>query len=114
VELRQLEPAVAVRRTHHCDVRSHIVEADDAVDRRSFDGRLALQLQSELDEESDGGREVVDHDADVVHPQDRHCLKHAAKVRVASRGYEGGHDRQGCGGDDGTRTHDPLLAKQVL
>ncbi len=24
------------------------------------------------------------------------------------------HDQQLCGGDDGTRTHDPLLAKQVL
>jgi hypothetical protein len=35
---------------------------------------LALQLESELDEELDRGREVVNHDADVIHPLDGHVL----------------------------------------
>ena len=36
--------------------------------------RLALQLESELSEERGRGREVVDHDAHVVHVLDRHAL----------------------------------------
>jgi hypothetical protein len=45
-ELDQLEPSVAV----------------------------AARLEPERDEELDRGREVVDHDADVVHPLDRHVF----------------------------------------
>ena len=37
-------------------------------------GHLALQLESELDEERRRGREVVDHDAHVLHALDRHAL----------------------------------------
>ena len=33
-----------------------------------------MQLESELDEERRRGREVVDHDAHVVHALDRHAL----------------------------------------
>ena len=33
-----------------------------------------LQLESELDEERGRGREVVDHDAHVLHALDRHAL----------------------------------------
>jgi hypothetical protein len=51
------------------------LEADDEVHPRSLDGCLALQLQPEFDEERDGCREVVDNDADVVHPLDRHGAK---------------------------------------
>ena len=36
--------------------------------------RREAQLESELDEELSRGSEVVDHDADVVHPLDRHVL----------------------------------------
>jgi hypothetical protein len=39
--------------------------------------RLAFQLQTEFDEERGSSREVVDNDADVVHPLDRHVLKYA-------------------------------------
>ena len=63
---------MAVRGPHHGDVASDAVEPDDAVHPRSLDRRLALQLQAELDEERDRSLEVVDDDADVVHPQDRH------------------------------------------
>ena len=72
VELRQLEPPVAVRSPHHCDVDSDIVEADNAVHPTSLDCRLALQLQTEFKEERKSSLQVVDNDADVVHPLDRH------------------------------------------
>ena len=72
VELRQLEPAVAVRGPHHRDVAADAVEPDGAVHPRSLDRRLALQLHAKFDEERDGSLEVVDDDADVVHPLNRH------------------------------------------
>jgi hypothetical protein len=40
----------------------------------TVDCPLALQHESELGEEVSRGREVVDHDADVLHPLDRHAL----------------------------------------
>ncbi len=40
----------------------------------ALDRPLALQLESELDEERRRGREVVDHDAHVLHASDRHAL----------------------------------------
>src|SRR4029453_4930412 len=51
----------AVRGPHH------------AVHPTALDLPLALQLESELEEESRRGREVVDHDADVLHALDRHA-----------------------------------------
>jgi hypothetical protein len=47
-----------------------IVEPDDAVHPTSLDRPLALQLESELDEELSRGREIIDDDAHVVHPFD--------------------------------------------
>ena len=61
---------MAVRRPQHRDLRPHALEPHDAVHPANFDGGLALELESELDEEVDRGCEVVDHDADVVHPLD--------------------------------------------
>jgi len=75
VELRQLESAVAVRGPHHCDVDSDVVEPDDAVHPTSLDWRLALQLHTKFEKERDSSLEVVDNDADVVHPLDRHVSK---------------------------------------
>jgi hypothetical protein len=74
MELRQLEPAVAVRCPHHRDVDPDAVEPVDPVDRLSLDRRPALQLHAELDEERDRRLEVVDDDAHVVHPLDRHVV----------------------------------------
>jgi len=65
---------MAVRRPHHGDIDSDTVEPDDPVRPRSLDGCLAFQLQTEIDEERDSSREVVDNDTDVVHPLDRHVL----------------------------------------
>ena len=73
VKLRQLEPSVAVRGLQHRDLRPDALEPDDAVHPTALDRRLALQLESELQEERHRGREVVDDDAHVVHTLDRHA-----------------------------------------
>ena len=72
-ELRQLEPAVGLRGAHHRDVDPYAVETVDTVHPGSLDQRRALQLHTEFDEERDGSLKVVDDDADVVHPLDRHA-----------------------------------------
>ena len=72
LKLHQLNPAVAVRCSHQCDVASNVVKPDEAVHRRSLDCRLALQLETKLDKEGNSSREVVDHNANVVHPPNRH------------------------------------------
>jgi hypothetical protein len=46
MELRQLEPTVAIGGPHHCDVDSDAAEADDAVHPTSLDWRFALQFQT--------------------------------------------------------------------
>ena len=66
---------MAVWSPNHCDVGSHVVETDDLVHPTSLDRRLALQLQSKFDKESDSSGEVVDDNADVVHPLNRHVLE---------------------------------------
>src|SRR2546421_6271739 len=75
MELRQLELALTVGRFHHRDVDAYIVEPDDAVHPTSLDGLLAFELHAELEEERNRSLEVVDNDADVVHPLDCHVLK---------------------------------------
>jgi hypothetical protein len=74
VELRQLESSVAVRSLHHRNVRPYALEPHDAVYPATFDCPLALQHESELDEELSGGCEVVNHNADVLHPLDTHTF----------------------------------------
>ena len=73
VELVQLDPHVAVRGPQRGDGGSDAVEPDEAVDRLALDGRLALELQTKVDEERLDSFEVVDNEEDVVHPQDRHA-----------------------------------------
>jgi hypothetical protein len=74
VELHQLEPPVAVGRLHHRGVHPNALEPDNAVDPFALDRRLALQLEPKLYEEVDRGREVLDHDAHVLHALDRQAL----------------------------------------
>src|SRR6188474_1330559 len=64
VELRQLNPAVAVRGPHHGDVGTDVVEPDDAARPSPLDCRLAFQLHTEFGEERLGSLEVVDNDED--------------------------------------------------
>jgi len=49
----------------------------------AFRGSLALQLESELGEELGCGREVVDNDADVVHPLESHVFDGTAFLEGA-------------------------------
>jgi hypothetical protein len=74
VKLHQLEPSVAVRGLHHRELHPDALEPHHAVDPTALDQPLALQLESELGEEGRRGREVVDHDAHVLHALDRHAL----------------------------------------
>jgi len=72
VELRQLESSMAVRGLHDRDFCPDAVEPHDAIHPPALDRPLALQLESELDEELSRGREVVNDDAHVVHSLDSH------------------------------------------
>jgi hypothetical protein len=74
VEFRQLESSVAVRGLQDRDLCPDAVEPHDAVHPAALDRPLALQLESEFDEELSCGREVVNHDADVLHPLESHVL----------------------------------------
>src|ERR1700710_1937374 len=73
MELHQLEPCVTVRSLHHRELRPHPLEAHYAVHPIALYQTLALPLEPKLGEERCRGREVVDHDADVVHAFDRHA-----------------------------------------
>ena len=84
VEFRQLESSVAVRGLQHRDLCPDAVEPHDAVHPAALDRPLAQQLESELDEELGCGREVVDHDADVLHPLERHVLDGNEPVKPRS------------------------------
>jgi hypothetical protein len=68
----QLESAVAVWSPHHGDVGPHIVEPNNAVHPRPLDYSLAFQLQTKFKEKNNSSLKVVDDDADIVHPLDRH------------------------------------------
>jgi hypothetical protein len=60
VKLRQLESSVAIRGLLHRDLRADALETHHAVHPTALDRSLALQLESELDEERRRGGEVVD------------------------------------------------------
>ena len=88
VERRQLDPAVAVRGPQEGDVRSDAVQPDELVHPFALDGCLALQFQAQFDEERDRSREILDHNAGVIHPVDRHatqCRGPRALTEVSAR-----------------------------
>jgi len=74
VKLNQFEPSVAVRGPHHRELHADARESYHAVHPTVLDQSLALQLESEVDEERGRGREVGDHDVHVAHALDRHAL----------------------------------------
>src|SRR5262249_14994699 len=86
VELHQLDPSVAVPGLHRRNFCLYALEADHAVHPTALYLPFALQREAELGEEGDRGREVIDHDADVVHALDGHVLD--GKARLAER-YDG-------------------------
>lgn len=73
MERRQLNAAVAVRGPHDGDVRSDAVQPDELVHPFTLDCCLALQFQAQFDEERDSSREILDDNADLIHPVDRHA-----------------------------------------
>src|ERR1700683_5181085 len=82
VEFCQLKPALAVRRTHHCDVDSYILEPGDPIHPRPLYSRLALQLQTKLEKERNSGLKIVANDAEGVHPLDRHASQSIRSATV--------------------------------
>jgi hypothetical protein len=84
VEPRQLDPAVAVRGSHHGDVGTDVVEPDGLVHPRPLDRRLAFQLHTELGEERFGSLEVLDDDEHVVHSLNHVVLLASWAVSVAA------------------------------
>src|SRR5690606_4981983 len=68
----QFEPAVAVRRAHHRNLDTLVAEARDPSRPFAFDRAPPLELEPELLKEADRRVEVLNHDADVVHPFECH------------------------------------------
>jgi dihydrofolate reductase len=66
---------VTVRGPHDGDVRSDAVQPDELVDPFTLDCCLALQFQAQFDEKRDSSREILDHNAGVIHPVDRHATQ---------------------------------------
>ena len=89
VELGQLKPTVAVWGPHHSDVDLDAFEPAEAVHPGAFDRHLALKRHAEGGEEGNGGWEVVDDDADMVHSLDRHVPSLAGAVRDWNRSHGG-------------------------
>ena len=80
-KLRQLKPPVPIRRPHHNDVDLNTFERIDAVHPIALDRSFTFLRHAEFFEESDGGWEVVDDNADVVHSLDRHVPSLAGATR---------------------------------
>jgi len=80
-KLRQLKPPVPIWGPHHYDVDLDTFEPVDAVRPRALDRHLAFDRHAERGEKSDSGGKVVDDDADVVQPLDRHVPSIAGAVR---------------------------------
>ena len=80
-KLRQLKPPVPIWGPHHNDVDLDTFEPVDAVHPIALDGRLAFKRHAEGGEEGNGGWEVVDDDADMVHSLDRHVRSLAGAIR---------------------------------
>ena len=81
-ELRQLDPPVAVWGPHHGDVDPDAFEPAESVHPGAFDRHLAFKRHAEGGEEGNGGWEVVDDDADMVHSLDRHVPSLAGAMRA--------------------------------
>lgn len=76
---------MAVRGPHDGHVRSEAVEPDEPVHPVTLDCRLALRFQAHFDEERDSGREILDHNANVIHSVNRHHYLLSSAALVAAR-----------------------------
>src|SRR4030095_1713929 len=68
----ELEPSVAVRRAHHRNLDALIAKSSDTSGPFSFDRGSPFELEAELAKEINRRCEVIDDDAHVVHPFERH------------------------------------------
>jgi integrase len=68
-KVREFEPAVAVRRAHHGDLDALVAEAGDTPCPLPFDVGSPFEFEAEFAEELDRAGEVLDDDADIVHPE---------------------------------------------
>ena len=71
-ESGQLKSAVTVWRTHHGNLDAHAAQSSHPISPVAFDGGAALKLQAKFGEEFNGGLNVCNDDADVVHALDCH------------------------------------------
>jgi hypothetical protein len=77
---RELEPAVAVRRAHHGDLDALVAQSSDApAHSPSIVARPSSSRPSSR-KKSDRGIEVIDDDADVVHPLKRETHTHPQEI----------------------------------
>ncbi|MNN66979.1 hypothetical protein D3C81_1825840 [compost metagenome] len=67
-----LEPAVTVRRAHHGNLDTHVLQSRNAICPVAFDRRAAFELKAQLGEKPDGSVNVFYNNADVVHTLERH------------------------------------------
>src|SRR5204862_5021560 len=84
-ESGHLEPAVTVRRAHHGNFDAHVAQSSDAICPVSFDWSAPLELKAEFGKKLDGGIDVFNHDADVIHTLHRHDVSLAPSVRHERR-----------------------------
>jgi len=63
---------VAVRRAHHRNLDALIAKSRDTSGPFSFERGPPFEIKAELAKEVDGRFEVIDDDAYVVHPFERH------------------------------------------
>jgi hypothetical protein len=71
-EAGELEPAVAIRHAHHCNLDALIAKSSDAPGPFSFDRSPPFELEAELAKEINRTPEVIYDDSYVVHPFERH------------------------------------------
>jgi len=71
-ETGKLEPAVAVRRTHHGDLDPLIGQSSDTSGPLSFNRGSPFELEAEFAKEINRRSEVINDDSNVVHSFERH------------------------------------------
>jgi hypothetical protein len=75
---------MAVQSLQPRDVHADALEPHDTVHPIAIDRSLSQHCESELDEKRRRGREVVDHDAHVLHALDRHALDGSDRTTLAA------------------------------
>ena len=73
VKPRELKATVAVRCAHHGDLDTLLTKSGNATRPLSLHHGLPFELQAEGAKELNRRREILDDDADVVHPLHRHA-----------------------------------------